>query len=100
MNPDLSLMMLVAGYCERRGWVPVGRRAFQISGWHVRVNGSREAWDDLAPFHVLAENTHSLGMLLFSAHDGTAGGYQYSEDEFRAAMVAAEAADAVAEATT
>ena len=85
--PD-NLMLLVAGYCKRRGWIPVGRRSFDVEEWHVRVNGSREPWDDLAPFHALAENTRYVGMLLFSAHGGTVGGYQHTEAEFRTVLEA------------
>lgn len=85
---ESNLMMLVAGYCERRGWIPVGRRQFDVGEWHVRINGSREPWDGLDQWHVLAENVRYLGMLLFSAHNGTVGGYRESEGAFRAALEA------------
>jgi len=86
-GPDESLMMLVASYCKRRGWIPVGRRAFSVGEWHVRVNGSRELWDGLAPWHVLAEHARYVGMLLFSPGGGTVGGYRGAEEDFRAALV-------------
>jgi hypothetical protein len=86
--PRESLMMLVAGYCERKGWIPVGQRIFRVGDWLVTVNGSAEVWNKLPPWHVLADNQVYLSMLLFSPAGGTVGGYQDGEPEFRAALAA------------
>ena len=95
-----SLMMLVAGYCERRGWVPVGRRTFDVGEWHVTVNGSKEPWHGLDPWHVMAENARYIGAVLFSAFGGVAGGFKGTEAEFRAALVVVREQDIRASQTS
>jgi hypothetical protein len=73
---------LVVQYCEQRGWIPVGQRKFTVGDWDITVNGAKEPWEKVPPFHVLISNRVYIGMLVASPLGGSVAGFHGSEDAF------------------
>lgn len=85
----LEAFDLIRQYAERRGWIPIGRREFVVGEWEIKVNGSKDPWEDVPPFHAHVHNRIYVGSLLLSPLSGLAVGYKGTEPEFIAAMKAA-----------
>lgn len=87
MTPHIcEAMSLVAEYAEKQGWIPIGFKTFTVGDWTVTVNGTRQIRDELPAFTAKAENTRVVGVLIFDAFGGRAGGYLNIEDDFCEAM--------------
>jgi len=77
---------LIRRFAVLHGWVPVGFRSFDVGDWQVTVNGTRDARDNIPPFHARVENMRYVGTMLMSPRGGSVLGYEHTEAEFCEAM--------------
>lgn len=84
-----ELFSLIADYCAAQGLVPVGQREFSVGTFHVTVNGGRDTWKSIPPFHATVTRDDDLGLILVNPFRGTVVGSPALEDQAIAALRAA-----------
>lgn len=74
--------MAITDYATAHSWMPIGFRVFTVGPWEITVNGTKERYDDLDPYHALVVHRDIVAIMILNPYGGGVGGWQGAEAQF------------------